>query len=66
MTCGENPAAVCNFLDSINGLDELHITNFESDTSYLVSSILKHIGTLRTLKFHNPLEGIYGRVIAPV
>jgi hypothetical protein len=66
MTCGENPAAVCNFLDSINGLDELYITNIESDTSYLVSSILKHIGTLWTLKFHNPLEGIYGRVIVPV
>ena len=66
MTCGENPAAVCNFLDFINGLDELYITNFESDTSYLVSSILKHIGTLRTLKFHNPLEGIYGCVIALV
>ena len=66
MTCGENPAAVCNSLDSINGLDELYITNFESDTSYLVSSILKHIGTLRTLKFHNPLEGIYGCVITLV
>lgn len=66
MTCGENPVAVCNSLDSINGLDELYITNSESDTSYLVSSILKHIGTLRTLKFHNPLEGIYGCVIALV
>lgn len=66
MTCGENLAAVCNFLDSINRLDELYITNSESDTSYLVSSILKHSSTLQTLNFHSPLEDIYGRVIAPI
>ena len=66
MTCGETSAAVCNFLDSINGLDELYITNFESDTGYLVSSILKYSSTLRTLKFYDPLEGICGRVIAPI
>ena len=65
MTCSENPAAVCNFLDYINGF-ELYITIFESETGYLDSPISKHSSTSRTLKFHNPPEGIYECVIAPV
>lgn len=45
-------------------MDELYITNFESNTSYQLN--LEHSSTLQTLKFHSPLEGIYGRIIAPI
>jgi hypothetical protein len=64
LPCGE-PDSVRGFIESIDDLHELFITNQIEDPEVLFPAIVKHRGSLQTLGFHTPPDTSYYKRDAP-
>jgi hypothetical protein len=63
-TC-EDPSVVRKFAESIDGLQELYVTNYDDKPDEMFAAIEKHYPTLQTLEFHTPPDQRYRRPQAP-
>ena len=61
-----DPSLVRQFIESINGLEILQITNYQESFDILWPAILKHRGTLQRLSIHTPPDKEYKRNLPPV
>ncbi|KAF2491815.1 hypothetical protein BU16DRAFT_129262 [Lophium mytilinum] len=65
-TCTDNPGCVVNFIEAIDALEELHISNTDKNGDILFDAILKHSPSLRRLRFSTSLDHRFRRQQPPV
>lgn len=61
----KNPILVRDFLESINALETLEITNYEDNFDILWPAIVKNFGSLKRLGLHTPPDQTYKSDVPP-